>query len=273
MNLFQALKRGLTFTMRWWKIILLVVCGGLFTIDAFAGTYNFYFSDKNKKHKEESVDSDDSGTDEKSEPFNPSSDSVKTTVGREPIIINNVNNNDNTNKNVLGQPVPAYQPPAVSTGPVVPDVSSNTSEERVVEASPRQNKFRFRLAAGYANQKVNGAVGSIGLGYQISKTVAIDGYAGAVGEALYSDQKFRYPYAGIDLIWMPFRLSFTESWDLVQLGFIAGGTTLVPRQDNIGTLHGGVTAALSLGPNFSIVGACKANLAFVDLEAGIVTRF
>lgn len=265
----------INFVRRWWRMIALLVCGGLFTINAYAGTYNFYFSDKNKKHKEEAVETDAENESDEQESKQPASnDPVKTAASQQPIIINNVNNNDNTNKNVVGQPVPqstgpSAVPAVASVSPAAPEPPSFS--EAVVERPSRPNKFRFRLAGGHMNQKVDRYVGTIGFGVQIAKTFAIDAYGGGLmGSNM--NQKIQ-PYAGIDLTWTPFRLSFTESWDILQVGFVLGGTTLQARSDNVGTLHGGFAANLSLGPNFSLFSTLKANLAYVGIEGGIVTRF
>lgn len=282
--LLSALMKIFRFLGQWWRILILFCCACLFSVSAFAGVYNFYFGDKGKKHKaaqqidadEEKEDTEESGGDEGDR------DTVKASGGQQPIVINNVNNNDNVNKQVNGTSIP--QPAAVPVNPPTlteapPLVPFTPHESRAIVSTPsRILPIRFWLGAGTIhedhrarhNSVHGGTAGIIGLGYQLSKPFAIDLYGGAFP----LDERHKYGYGGLDLSFLPFRIPITERWDLFQLGFLVGVSTLSPATpDNIGSIHGGVRANLNLGERFTMMGQAKANLGSTQLELALVTHF
>lgn len=217
-----------------------------------------------------------------------------------PIIINNTNN-------VGVAPAPAPVAPAPVAEPVKPttdvkgpstNVEANlvlpTKQElEAVAVIPREKRSPWKLATSaavmfqdfhhnysssnygaghyYQDFTTRDATygGMVTLGYEFTKFLGISVYGGA----RYAPTNDRaYLHAGADLEFLPLRIPIRESWDLLQFGIIAGASTAFAANDNIGTFHGGARLNINFGRHFGVTSSVRANLGYVMVEGGLVTR-
>ncbi len=238
-----------------------------------AETYNFFMGNqKAKKAHVAQADADDDDTDEEEKPVTQKkSDSLRMSKNGQPLIINNVNNNTSSIKNIVG-----------GSGRAITkrETNSNGSEEgdAGIAASIEPKKlfppFRFSLTATGAKASSsdfvydNGdSVGLLlGLGWAPSRLVEWKAFAGVQQGITHGGTT---PYVGTDLEFTPFRIGFADTWDLFRLGFFAGASTLAAAPENIGSFHFGTRATVQLGAGFGVTAGVRANMGYVMFEGGL----
>lgn len=272
------------------------------SVAAYADTYNFYFS-KGKKKKapvESTVESDAESTqdvvtdeDTADEPAEP-----KNSVGRsnQPIIINNNIHGVPTDENRRFTPPesssyrpefdPEDRPPAKPIG-ARSDSSPSTTVATTLKDPDDFSHFRFGLSAIRWSSRGNGAdfdgSGDPGLvttlGIDFTRALGMNIYGGRyeyewqfAGGNGFRDSRF---LLGAEFQFTPFRLN-VGSFDLFELGFIAGTSTL--GRTGIATLidpeqiHLGARFSINFGKSFGITTVGRANGRYAMAEVGLTAR-
>lgn len=236
-------------------------------IVAKADTYNFYFDDKKKKTA-------DSGEQEEPPapapvPTSPSSQTVTVPSGTQPMIINNTV----TVPSVV--PAPVAAPTAAVPLRTVNDPSAALAMEQVAEMEAKRPS-RWELAVSAV------AINLDSLGSAFDKNRTDHGVAGAISFRILDSLGLRLyggiqggneskPFAGFEADFIPIRTSISHH-NVLELGLIAGASTLMASFDHIGTLHGGVKSSLFLTETLGIVVLARGNMGYGMGECGLVVR-
>ena len=265
-----------------WPAVMVVILFALFgaAVRGYGDTYNFFFGKKDKKHQVEAAekdanqedgDSDESRSDSNDAPAAASEKTDSAKAPQAPIIINNINNNDNTNRNVFTPTAHAVQRPEEAAKNHAEQEEDEFVGRASLEKPPAhrpQWNFTFSGVGGverFDSLRLTGGGPMVTLGLSAMRFLDWNFYAGGI----YSINDVALPFAGLDLELTPFRIRFAETWDLFRLGFFAGGSTLAAVPENMGSLHGGVRASIHLGPAFGITASLRANLGYIMAEGGI----
>lgn len=247
------------------------VCAVCLVVAATAksDTYNFYFAKPKKQSeparvvppKEEAAAPDD-GLPPAPEYLPGEGPATSGTEAKASIVINNNNN---------------VTVPQVSAPPPV-EVATSASSEAVIQARPNEDRTHWRFGAGVlmapgatrldGSGAETGAVISLGLDF--TRWFGVNLYTG--GLVYNSGSPEMHFYGGTDLEIRPFRISIGKL-DVLELGLLVGGSTVVADYENWGSLHAGGRATLSFDKHFGITVAARANLGTVLFEGGLVTRF
>lgn len=302
--------------------VFMLGCLGM-SIAGYTETYNFYFDKKKTDEKE-------------GEETQAIVAPVAPTAAPTPIVINNNNTNNvgtpssvtsNNNTGVATGPtvlpaaVPASPAPVQAPAPVValpalvapsPVVVTAPASTSGVFARPADiSPWRMSLTGMAFLQEAPKAYvssgeiqfykkleptwgGLLSVGYNFSRSVSMNLYGG-LRVADYAHKR-TYAHLGADLEFMPFRIPISERHDLLQFGFLFGGSTAMAagpkyigstsqsvtgqsrsayygsNTDNWGSLHAGVRLNINIAPEFGITTSARANLGYVLLEGGIVAR-
>ena len=219
-----------------WHTIIATVLLALIGLSetGYADTYNFSFGQKTKKHRVE--DQEDVSDDEPEQ--EQKGDSVKSLRAGQPIIINNVNTNDNTNRNGSGK-----RPVKASTrGIESPSISETPSVAASLKPAPQPwPSWNLTLSAFGLEDYDYYYGGLMALGFAPTRSWDARAYVGASR----TSHGAGWPIGGLEIGFSPYRISFAETWDLFRLGFVAGG--FAPYKSDT-SLYAGVRASVYLGP-------------------------
>ncbi|MEK7691835.1 MAG: hypothetical protein AAB425_12545, partial [Bdellovibrionota bacterium] len=67
-------------------------------------------------------------------------------------------------------------------------------------------------------------------------------------------------------------ISIWKLYDIIEIGFMAGGSTLARAKDNWGTLHVGTRLTFNFGSHFGITSSIRANMGYILGDAGLSFR-
>ena len=251
-----------------WDLRLLIGIGMmicfLYSISAFADTYNFYFPSQKQKNKtatspvetttnssEEEQPAEEKSVATETENVAPDKNTqqVKAVSNGQPITINNTNNIT----------VPVYTPVAQP---------ENRTTETISKKHSSFPPWKFSLSTIYQKNPQWGAL--VGLGLGLGKMFGFNLY---LGTESISEFRAAHLMTGLDLEVIPLRIGFTDELRVWELGVLAGFSTSHRVDGNIGSLHGGVRTSLNLTESFGLTAAVRANLGYTQFETGIISRF
>jgi hypothetical protein len=247
----------------------------LLAASARSDTYNFYFAKPAKKPESASspaAPATAAGTESAPAPSGTAAVAPIPGAGM-PVIITNTNN--------IGYPPAdprssqAGTPAPVVATPVSPSPDASLAATAALTQEPHRDPWRLGLAAAYQYGYPIGGLGEehawggvISLGYFFTPAFGVVGWGGTRSQ--YASDLGGF--AGLDLEWLPFRIGASD-WQVLELGFLAGGSTLKAATGNIGTFHAGARLDLNFDKHFGLTAAVHANLGYAMLEAGLVTHF
>ncbi len=266
----------------WVALVCLFIMG--MSVSAYSDTYNFFFKKgkKQESQKQSSEEEEEGGDGEESKPQVANSPAptaaqggqAVTANGKSPIVINNYNQNNNG--------VPSPKPDiAQASEPSLPEKLSNQLHTFLTRPERERSPWKLTLAVPVINgnrtytyyngqTETTGSYRSthwgalVGLGYNFSQGLAANLYGGAG-----LDYKWM---AGLDLELIPFRIPVSETLNILELGFIVGGSTLAAAPGNIGSLHGGARISVNPSNQFGLTGSVRGNLGMWIAEVGLTTR-
>jgi hypothetical protein len=285
----------------WGAVVAAVALGYFGTAStSFADTYNFYFSKGKKKPVTTQGIVEESG-DEGLESDVSSDAYERRERAQAPIIINNnlggAASGDDFRRDFSPPESSSYhpendsekRPPAKPVGSASGASSATTVVAAATPKSDEASSFRFGMSAarwgfrgnGGALVNVEGDGGVVfTLGIDFTRSLGMNIFGGAVRESFWpqanvdgtSDVRMML---GAEVQVLPFRLD-VGSFDLLQLGFVAGTSTL--GQSSLGALvdpgqiHLGMRFNLNLGSSFGLTTVARANGRFAMAEVGLVGR-
>lgn len=285
--------------MSWRLTVLTVIAYFASSGNAYADNYNFYFTKPPKKKGQQTEqmqeNSDESSEEEEvaKEPVtpppplvNPNTQTLTVPSSQQPIIINNTNNvGYPTQPSVPLAPLTREaQPEPEAFHDYRPDTKVSTLVLPAYQEQPRSN-WRMGLSGILLLSEVTRAYESSGslytydskeenwgglvtLGWDITKVMGLNFYGGATHGNYPSKVNFHY---GADLQLMPLRVPL-KNFDLIEFGFLVGGSNIMAARDNVGTLHAGAKLNVNFGKDYGFTASTRANFGHFLFEAGFVAR-
>ena len=256
---------------RWFTVVATGLFGGFYL--ANAATYNFYFNGTEQGDNSTATPTVTVNDDGKSKIPAPQASSGSPTATASPV------------------------PPVESAVPV-----SSAHSEISAEKGQKLKHWAIDLSAvslwadeqmfdhGTYIERNNYFSGALAIRYSFNKDIGLQIFGGTVqknfsqsitntsedwdGESKVLVVGIRNWYAGAEITLMPFHLSFGKFENLIDLGALAGGSSLVGvNQNNLIAFHGGAKMDVNLTQNWGVQSSVRGNLGFVMASAGLALKF